>query len=222
MAMSNFTISTTLSALVLACGCCALRPHTAPSLGPANMQLDPSPAVRVDDQHIKAVELRAIARLELGQSEKDVDNTLQPLTKVDRDESISLLNHFHDVIPRLNAEEVSVWKTSWKEPDGWPQLLFVVFKNSRKAQLVDAIWYNNGGVSPVVAGLYQSGLSRIKPGDTISSVYGKLGSRQCLYFIDESGRWTVRFHYMGIRGTVFLIEADAATGRVTYAGDATL
>ena len=134
------------------------------------------------------------------------------------------LKDFARAIPDSNSSRVAQWRSEWKEPDGWPQIVFAVFETPEKTCLVDALLWANGGTWPLIDGTYNRSLHSVKTGDSIESVYRELGQRQCEYLSDgdRPGRWKVRFVYPAFGGHYYLIEADAGSGRITHVGDATL
>ena len=96
--------------------------------------------------------LAVLARIHVGQSEIEVERVLSEVFV--KNPTTSLLDRFRSIVPITNALIVSEWQSSWKEPDGWPQLIFVLFENTNKAALVDALWCVSGTVRPIVPGVY--------------------------------------------------------------------
>jgi len=129
---------------------------------------------------------------------------------------------FRDLLPEVDARAVTEWRTSHVQPDGWPEVLFTIFCDARKTNLVDAFWFKGGTLTPVVDGLFERKLRAVKPGDSIEAIFRALGKRDAEYFRGSDGKWRVRFIYWAHRGRIFVIEADAAEGRVLRVGDGTI
>jgi hypothetical protein len=117
---------------------------------------------------------------------------------------------------------MTAWKSDWVEPDGWPQIVFLVYADATKSSLVDAIWYDQGNVRPIVDGLFNKRLLAVTKGDSIESVYKHLGRRSCEFLAGFGGKWFVMLTYVGYQGRIFVIEVDAATGIITQVNDGTL
>ena len=129
---------------------------------------------------------------------------------------------FQNLLPDVNPSVVTEWRTTALRPDGWPEVVFAVFTDARKTNLVDAFWFKDRGLIPVVGGLFDQSVRAVKPGDSIEAVYRLLGKRNAEYFRSSDGKWRVKFIYWAHRGRIFVIEADAAEGRVLRAGDGTI
>jgi|GEM_PF-1575031 len=129
---------------------------------------------------------------------------------------------FQGLLPDVNPSAVTEWRTADLRPDGWPEVLFAVFADAGKTNLIDAFWFKDGNLSPVVDGLYERNVRAVKPGDSIDTVYRLLGKRAGVYFRGADTKWRVKFVYWAHRGRIFVIEADAAEGKVVRAGDGTI
>ncbi len=164
--------------------------------------------------------LAVLAQLRLGQSDHAVTQLLEQVFM--RSGTNTFIRDIGDLLPTINPACVSQWQSLRKEPDGWPQIILAVFADTNRTSLVDALWFSNGGLRPVVDGIYNHNIVSLKRGESIQMVYQKLGRRQCEYLRTTDGQWKVRFIYCGYGGRYFMIEADAALGVVTYVGDGTL
>lgn len=164
--------------------------------------------------------LQAFAAVRPGQSDGRISAVLtNVLTRV---ESGPYIQRFSALVPYTNSLLMTAWKSDWVEPDGWPQIVFLVYEDATKSSLVDAIWYDQGNVRPIVDGLFNKRLLAVTKGDSIESVYKHLGRRSCEFSAGFGGKWFVMLTYVGYQGRIFVIEVDAATGIITQVNDGTL
>ena len=162
------------------------------------------------------------SQVHLGASEREIaDEAQKLLSRVDTDFYLTKYP-FRDLLPYTNTAVVTEWKTGSLQLDGWPGILFIVFSDASKTNLIDAFWFKDGALTPLVDGLYNRNLHAVKKGDSVKMLYRIIGRRQCDYFLSSAGKWRVRFIYWAYGGRVFVIEADASEGQVVYAGEGTL
>jgi hypothetical protein len=166
--------------------------------------------------------LALFSKIRAGSSEAEVSGVLRRAFVEVGSDSFWENDPFKYLLPQVNSGAVSEWRSLAVQADGWPQIVFAVYETTNKLTLVDALWYKNGDIRPIVDGLYNRNLRSIKSGDSIERVYQVLGKRQCSYFRAEDSRWHVRFSYWAYQGHAYVIEADAADGKVLSAGDGTL
>lgn len=166
--------------------------------------------------------LALFSELRVGSSEAEASEVLnKAFVRVESD-FFHKRYPFRDWLPCIDSAVVSEWRSSDVEADGWPLIVFVIFESPNKLALVDAFRWRNGDIRPIVDGVYNRNLRSVKMGDSMEVVYRVLGKRECVYFKGADGKWRVRFSYWGYGGRSFVIEADAASGVVLYAGDGTL
>jgi len=165
---------------------------------------------------------RLFDQLRIGMTEEEVASVVAPVFYKVETKTFLDKYPFRDLLPEVNASAVTEWRTSHVQPGGWPEVLFTIFADASKTNLVDAFWFRDGDLTPVVDGLFERNVRAVKPGDSIESVFRVLGKRDAEYFRGSDGKWRVRFIYWGYRGRIFVIEADAAEGRVLRAGDGTI
>ena len=165
---------------------------------------------------------RLFDQLNIGMSEHQVALTVE-LAFLRTETNAHLDKYpFRNLLPEVNPRVVTEWRTGHLRPDGWPEVLFAVFADASKTNLVDAFWFKDGSLTLVVDGLYGRNVRAVKPGDSIDTVYRLLGKRAGEYFRGADGKWRVKFVYWAHRGRIFVIEADAAEGKVIRAGDGTI
>jgi len=165
---------------------------------------------------------RLFDQLRIGMSEHQVASTVEPaFYRVETDTFLGKYP-FRDLLPEVNPRVVTEWRTSQVQPDGWPEVLFAVFGDASKTNLVDAFWFKDGSLTPVVDGFFGRNVRAVKPGDSMDTVYRLLGKRSGEYFRGANSKWRVKFVYWAYRGRIFVIEADAAEGQVIRAGDGTI
>ena len=165
---------------------------------------------------------RLFGQLRIGMSEHQIASTVEPAFY--RTETDTFLGKypFRDLLPEVAPRVVTEWRTSQVQPDGWPEVLFAVFEDASKTNLVDAFSFKEGSLTPVVDGVFGRNIRSIKPGDSMDTVYRLLGKRSGDYFRGANSKWRVKFVYWTYRGRIFVIEADAAEGQVIRIGDGTI
>jgi hypothetical protein len=130
--------------------------------------------------------------------------------------------YFSQWVPWTNRAHVLEWRSESSEHQ-WPMIVFALFSDARKTNLVDALLYNSGpGVMPLVDGPYNRKVLEIKPGETMEMVFKELGRRDCEYFKDKDGKWRVRVLYHTCEGRCILYEAEAASGVILRVWDGTI
>lgn len=184
------------------------------------------PSTSVADQEELGVDSpywhAAFNRIRLGAAEHELEAILRPKFYRVKTNTFLFRYPFKDLLPEVNPSTVTEWQTEELRPDGWPEILFTFFSDASKTNLVDAFWFKDGRVRPVIHGLFGRNVRAVKPGDSIESVFRVLGKRDAEYFRGSDGKWRVRFVYWAHGGRIFVIECDAAEGRVLYAGDGTI
>jgi hypothetical protein len=160
-------------------------------------------------------------QLYLGENQTELSTKLADLLLPVTGSGYLEQHPFRSLIPYTDSTVTMQWRTRSTQADGWPGILFVVFADAYKTNLVDALAVSSGNVQPVVDGLYNRSLHSIRTGDSVAKLYRVAGQRNCEYFLRE-GRWEVRFTYITYGGRLFLVEANAGDGTITYARDGTL
>ena len=142
------------------------------------------------------------------------------------DEATTLLNRHPWVethcflLAPLKAGRVVVWTDDKKEYLGWPIYVFGTF--SEDGKLTDLIGSHYGYTAPLVPGTYSTRVANIRRGMNVSEMYELVGRRYPTYRKDENGKWIVEFTYESYPGQFHHIEAEAATGLITIAVNATI
>jgi hypothetical protein len=129
---------------------------------------------------------------------------------------------FSQWVPWTKRTHLVEWHSESSGHHGWPMIVFALFSDDRKTNLVDALLYNGGdGVQPLVDGPYSRKVLAIKPGETMEAVFKELGRRDCEYYIKD-GKWRVRVTYRTCDGRFISYEAEAATGVILEVWDGTI
>ena len=177
-------------------------------------------------QCLAATELERIQVLDLISLEDtadEIDNKVGQLFEAVETADYLPRYPFQELLPYTNSAVVSVWRSKESVEGGtWPEIVFAVFSDERKTNLVDALWFKSQNIRPLVDGLYNQRLMAIKTGDSVTKLYRQVGHRKGNYFMAKDGKWRVRFFYWGHEGKMILIEADAATGVIVSARDGTI
>jgi len=165
---------------------------------------------------------RVFEGLGTGTSEQAIASAVEPILYRVGSGTYSKLYPFREMLPEINPSFLTEWRGRHVQAGGWPEVLFAVFTDTNKTNLADAFWFKDGHLTPLVDGLFDRNVRAVRPGDAIETVYRLLGKRHGDYFRAANGKWRVRFIYWAYRGRVFLIEVDAAEGRVVYAAEGTI
>ncbi len=183
-------------------------------LGAAALAALQSASQRHDSQWEYSL-ISSALHVQLGDSAKAVAQKLKPpWSSLNTNEFVGRYP-FSLWVPYTNRSVILEWQSDEQGPHGWPFVLFAVFSDVRRTNLVDALLYNGApGVSPIVAGPYQRKLLSVKRGDSVADIFRDLGRRDCQYYQAENGKWTVKLTYFGCKGETIIIEADAGTGTV--------
>ena len=159
----------------------------------------------------------------LGDSARSAARKLAPAWQQVSTDAVLRRSLFHDLVPYTNANVISTWESPDKTSNGAHWTLFVVFGSSQKTNVEDVLFWNSPGtIQPMLDGTYSRNLRKIKPGDSIQTVYSLLGRKECEYVLGEDGKWRVKFVYMDHDGKFIEIQADAGTGKVVRKKDITL
>jgi hypothetical protein len=130
--------------------------------------------------------------------------------------------YFAQWVPWTNRAHVLEWRS---ESSGrqWPMVVFGLFSDARKTNLVDALLYmDDQYLLPLVDGPYSRKVLAVKPGETMEKVFKELGRRDCQYYKDKDGKWRVRVLYHTYKGNLIFYEAEAATGIILRVWDGTI
>ena len=165
--------------------------------------------------------LESAEHIPLGDSASAISGKLEP-TWIPINTNIFLRDHpFNLWVPYTNLATVLEWESKEDGRDGWPCIVFAVFSDAQKTNLVDALLHDGDpGVRPLVDGIYNHNLTAIRKGDSMQKVFATLGRETCDYYQNKDGEWRIKVYYSGIQGA-FEIEADAGAGivlRVTKLG----
>jgi hypothetical protein len=158
--------------------------------------------------------MRLASTVKSGDTAEQLAAKLEPGWSLVRSNVFLLRYPFKGLLPYTNVATISEWRTKSADHGGWPWVLFALFGNSEKTNLVDLLWFSSGQVSPMIDGLYNRNLLSIKKGDSIGRIYTLLGKRDCEYFKANDGAWHVKFSFFTADGSTVDVEADAGTGVV--------
>jgi hypothetical protein len=162
--------------------------------------------------------MRLASTVKPGDTAEQLAAKLEPGWSLVRSNVFLLRYPFQGLLPYTNVATISEWRTKGANHGGWPWVLFALFSNSEKTNLVDLLWFSSGQVSPMIDGPYNRNLLSIKKGDSIERVYTLLGKRDCEYLKANDGHWHVRFSFFTADGSTVDVEADAGTGLVVSVG----
>ena len=100
--------------------------------------------------------LESAERIRLGDSASAISGKLEP-TWIPINTNIFLRDHpFNLWVPYTNLATVLEWESKEDGRDGWPCIVFAVFSDAQKTNLVDALLHDgNPGVRPLVGRLLQ-------------------------------------------------------------------
>lgn len=119
----------------------------------------------------------------------------------------------------LKAGRVVVWTDDKATYLGWPMYVFGTF--SEDGRMVDLVGSHFGYTDPLVPGTYATRVASLKKGMNVTEMYELVG-RQNPTYRKKDGKWIVEFSYNGYLGQFYHVEADAATGVITLAGNWTI
>ena len=166
--------------------------------------------------------LESTSRIHKGDSARQIAEKLSPPWITINTNKFIWEGYFSQWVPWTNRAYLLEWRSESSE-HRWPMIVFALFSDARKTNLVDALLYNGGeGVQPLVDGPYNRKVLAIKTGDTMETIFRELGRRDCEYFRDKDGKWRVRVQYHTCEGRFIFYEADAASGIVLRVWDGTI
>ena len=119
----------------------------------------------------------------------------------------------------LKAKRLVVWTDDKEAYLGWPVYVFGTF--SEDGKLIDLIGSHFGHTTPLVPGTYATRVASLKKGMNVAEMFELVG-RQNPTYRKKDGKWIVEFSYSGYPGQFYYVEADAATGIITLAGNGTI
>lgn len=117
-------------------------------------------------------------------------------------------------IPYTNTAVITEWRSRKDTWDGRPRLVFAVFSDASKTNLVDALLHDGYGLSPLIEGVYDKNVKSVKAGDSMERVFRMLGRMDCEYFKRDDGNWRIKVTYPTAKEGDREFEADAGSGRV--------
>lgn len=170
------------------------------------------------EQHL----ISAASSIVLGDSAADVARKVESVWSPVTTNRFLERYPFNQLIPRTNSAVISEWRTKEVSSGNVPWVLFVIFSDSRKTNVVDVLHCNGGVVQPYVKGPYDRNLHGIRKGDSVQKVYALLGKQNCEYVLGDNSKWQARFVYMDSEGRFIEIRVDAATGLVLETKDTTI
>lgn len=130
---------------------------------------------------------------------------------------------FSQWVPWTNRSLILEWQSQDQFQTGWHRIVFGLFSDAQKTNLVDALLYNGSeGVQPLLNGPYSRQVLAVKAGDKMEAVFKELGRQRCEYCKGKDGKWRVRVLYYTWDGRFINYEADAGTGVILKVWDGTL
>jgi hypothetical protein len=125
----------------------------------------------------------------------------------------------HISVPYTNAAVITTWRA---KKDAWgvrPVLMFAVFSDQHKTNLVDALVYDGLSTDPLLEGLYEKNLRAVKAGDSMERVFRLLGRTLCEYFQTARGEWRIKVVYPTASGRKsngenIEFEVEAGSGKI--------
>jgi hypothetical protein len=166
--------------------------------------------------------ITALESVRLGDSEDTVSAKLQPaFARLPASRYVGAYP-FTFMLPYTNRTVITEWQFKTGSEDQRGQIVFAVFSDSAKTNLVDALLFSANTLQPIVDGRYNRSLLAIKKGDSVQKLYLALGRVACDYLLSKEGKWTVRFDYWAYGGRDISITADAASGIITDVQDGTI
>lgn len=179
-------------------------------------------SIRAQKLRESADRLKLLSGITIGSSEENVTKAIERLFSPVQTNRYLGEYPFTEMLPYTNRDVVIEWRSKGASSSSSEEIIFGVFSDAAKTNLIDALSYRSGHVEPLVDGRYNMKLFSLRKGDTIQRVYNDLGRRECEYFQDKAGKWQVRFLYFGLGGRVIVIEADAAEGRILSVNEGTI
>lgn len=119
----------------------------------------------------------------------------------------------------LKGGRLVVWTDDKEVYLGWPMYVFATF--SEDGKMMDLVGSHFGYTDPLVPGTYATRVASLKKGMNVAEMYELVGRRDPTYR-RKDGKWIVEFSYNGYPGQFYHVEADAATGIITYAANVTI
>jgi len=167
----------------------------------------------------EAATLGELGEIRLGDLDSDIAKKIKPLW-FPRDKCDFLLKHpFNALVPYTNVTVKTEWQATKDPSDGRPLVLFAVFSDANKTNLVNVLWGSGLSINPVVAGVFDKNLKCVKAGDSIAHAFQLLGRRDCKYLQSADGKWRIKVSYPTAEQGEREIEADAGSDKVLKVTD---
>jgi hypothetical protein len=161
-------------------------------------------------------------RIRIGDSAAELARKLSPPWASSETNKFIEKGFFPQWVPWANRDLVVDWHSEPREGDS-PMIVFALFSDARKTNMVDALLYNGAArVQPLVDGPYSRKVLAVKPGDTMDMVFRELGRIDCEYFQGKDGKWRVKVTYLTADGQFISYEADAGSGVILSVADETI
>jgi len=204
--------------LLLILAACALQQDRHSSISHENLSYDP----KLEDPRSGERRLEVFSNIKPGISEVELTLTLRGMFSVLGTNRYSIRFPFTELLPCTNSALIAEWYRAPEDPITSLEIIFGVFSDARKTNLVDALWFRGDALEPVIDGPYNQALFALRSGETVESMYGKLGRRKSKYYMGSQGKWLVQFSYFGLHGRVVMIDADAGAGTIVSVAEGTL
>ncbi|HWQ91213.1 MAG TPA: hypothetical protein VN673_06055 [Clostridia bacterium] len=180
----------------------------------AALAMVPIHAVAHDPRDDLLPSLVELQEIRIGASEKEIAEKLEPLWFA-RDACDFIQEYpYNNLVPYTNVAVMTAWQAKVRSWDRQLVILFAIFSDSNKTNLVDALLHDESGISAEVEGLYDKNVKSVAVGDSMRQVFTLVGRRACEYFQDGRGNWRVKCTYTMSTGEGRLFEADAGSGKV--------
>jgi hypothetical protein len=180
----------------------------------ATLYLSLSCVIASDPVNDWIVALGQVGTVRLGDSDKDIANKIKPLWFPMQTSAFLHSRPFTKLVPYTNSAVITEWRSTVDAWGGRPVVLFAVFSDAHKTNLVDALLHDGFDLSPLVEGLYDKNVTSVRAGDSMDRVFTLIGRRSCEYFSVAPGKWRIKVGFPISTGDVKELEVDAGTGKV--------
>ena len=163
------------------------------------------------DRHLRLNELKREGR---SLTEAEISEFLNPYYKQDKTTVYRQKDALAHLLPDYSNLPISEWVTPEAMENGFPEILFVVFSNQAKSNIVDMILVKEGFATPAIDGIMSKNLWSIKAGDSVNQVYKMIGKPNCQTYEFDGTQGAVSWTCLDERGNFIVIRVNAGTGVV--------
>jgi hypothetical protein len=172
-----------------------------------------------DDEPNPRSAIVRLADIKLGDSNNAIAKKLEPIWFAMPTSEFLKDDPYNISVPYTNAAIITQWRSKKDAWDVRPVILFAIFSDKHKTNLVDALLYDGLDTSPLLKGLFEKNLRSVKVGDSMERVFSLLGHRLCEYYKTPRGEWRVKVFYPTAtagdsNGENIEFEAEASSGKI--------